>query len=93
MDYAIVFTPRAAEEFAALPVDLALVIDGFLERLAADPAAHSSKPYFPFRPGGLMSELKQEFPGRTSYVRIFFHFGAGENTLILTGLVVQTIAH
>ena len=69
------------------------LIDAFLEQLAADPSAHSRKPYFPFRPGGLMSEFKHEFSDHTSYVRIFFHFGPGEKTLVITGLVVQSIPH
>ena len=91
MGYTVVFTTRAAEEFAAFPLDLALVVDAHLDQLASDPASFGKKPYFPFRPGGLMSELKHSFYDRTCYVRFFFHFGAGEERIVITGFSVQSV--
>ena len=92
MDCAVVFTPQADEEFAALQVDVAIAINDFLNQLAANPSALGKPPYFPFRPGGLLAEFQHELPGQTAYVRIFFHFGKGENTLVITGFVVQFVS-
>jgi hypothetical protein len=91
MNYIVVLTPGAAEELKALALDLALVVHDFLEQLGQNPAEYGRKPYFPFRPGGLMAECKHRFPDRVSYVRVFFHFGKGETSIIITGFSVQTI--
>jgi hypothetical protein len=91
MDYAVVFTSKAAEEFAVFSLDLSRVIDAHFDKLASDPASYGKKPYFPFRPGGLMSEFKHSFHDRTCYVRIFFHFGAGEDRIVITGFSVQSV--
>jgi len=91
MGYAVALTRKAAEEFAAFPFDLAGVVDAHLGMLGDHPLRHGRKPYFPFRPGGLMSEFRHEFEDRTCYVRVFLHFGAGESSLVLTGFVVQAM--
>jgi hypothetical protein len=93
MGYAVAFTPKAAEEFSRLPIDLAMVVDAQIEALASDPISRSGKPYFPYRPGGLMSEFKHDFADRTCYVKVFFHFGARESSIVITGFVFQTIMH
>jgi hypothetical protein len=88
MRYNAVFGPDALERFEAVSALLASRIYEAIEGLCANPAELSRPSYFPHPLHFQLFETYLEHDGKRFLLKVFFHFGRGEETLCIDDFVL-----
>jgi hypothetical protein len=90
MRYGIEFTPRADDDFNALPPVVASKVLDELDELAKDPAARSRPSHFPHLPGRQLFQSRIETEGDVWWITILFRYAQDEQNLVILDIVATT---